>query len=42
MTAMSADNTDSGHIVHLVADRVATIVVVAVTITVVVSIVVCC
>ena len=35
-------NTDSGHIVHLVAYRVATIVVVAVTITVVVSIVVCC
>ena len=42
MMAMSADNTDSGQIVHLVVDRVATIVVVAVTITVVVSIVVCC
>ena len=41
MMAMSADNTDSGHIVHLVADRVAKIVVVAVTITVV-SIVVFC
>ena len=41
MMVMSADDADSGHIVHLVADRVAKIVV-AVTITVEVSIVVCC
>ena len=42
MMVMSADDADSGHIVHLVVDRVAKIVDVAVTITVVVSIVVCC
>ena len=42
MMVMSADDADSGRIVHLVADYVAKIVVVAVTITVVVSILVCC